>query len=341
MSLTSSSPGSDGQSELVGMSGEQGEISLRETQPQEPIVTVRPPLSGFGGVLWRIFTMNRKASIGISIVILFLLVGLIGPLFLRSDPSALSNDVLEAPGAAHWLGTTLTGQDIFSQLIAGTRVSILWGFATGLFVTLLSVVVGLIAGYVGGIVDDVLTLLINIFLVLPGFPLAVVMAAYVPMKGPLTVALVIAMTSWAYQARVLRAQTLSMRNRDFVESARSNGESIWRIIFFEIFPNEIAIVAAGFVGTAIYVILAAAGLEFLGLGDVTVIDWGTMFYWAQNSDALLQGAWWWFVAPGACVALLGAGLALINFGIDEVANPKLRAERKLAKRVVRLPVASN
>ena len=151
-------------------------------------------------------------------------------------------------------------------------------------------------------------------------------------------ALVIALTSWAYQARVLRAQTLSMRHRDFVDAARSNGESAWRIIFFEIFPNEIAIVAAGFVGTAIYVILAAAGLEFLGLGDVGVIDWGTMFYWAQNNDALLLGAWWWYVAPGMSIALLGAGLALINFGIDEVANPRLRAETRLIKRISRFPV---
>ncbi len=197
---------------------------------------------------------------------------------------------------------------------------------------------GLTAGYRGGFVDDALTLLINVFLVLPGFPLAVVLAAYLPSKGPLTVALVIALTSWAYQARVLRAQTLSMRHRDFVDAARSNGESAWRIIFYEIFPNEIAIVAAGFVGTAIYVILAAAGLEFLGLGDVSVIDWGTMFYWAQNNDALLLGAWWWYVAPGMSIALLGAGLALINFGIDEVANPRLRTETRLIKRISRFPV---
>jgi peptide/nickel transport system permease protein len=182
-------------------------------------------------------------------------------------------------------------------------------------VTTLSIIVGLTAGYLGGIVDDALTLLINIFLVLPGFPLAVVLAAYLPLKGPLTVSLVIVVTSWAYQARVLRAQTLSMRHRDFVDSARANGESNWRIIFFEIFPNEIAIVAAGFVGTAIYVIVAAAGLEFLGLGDVTVIDWGTMFYWAQNNDALLLGAWWWFVA-----------------------NPRLRSEARLIKRIMRFSV---
>jgi peptide/nickel transport system permease protein len=283
--------------------------------------------------LWRIVTPNRKATVGICLVLFFVLVGLIGPLFIHTDPSAFSNDVLVPPSTAHWLGTTQTGQDVFSQIVVGTRVSILWGFATGLVVTALSVMVGMIAGYLGGIVDDALTLLINVFLVLPGFPLAIVLAAYVPSKGPLTVALVIALTSWAYQARVLRAQTLSMRHRDFVDAARSNGESTWRIIFFEIFPNEIAIVAAGFVGTAIYVILAAAGLEFLGLGDVSVIDWGTMFYWAQNNDALLLGAWWWYVAPGICIALLGAGLALINFGIDEVANPRLRVETRLIKRI--------
>jgi peptide/nickel transport system permease protein len=288
--------------------------------------------------LGRVFRRNRKAAVGLSLVLFFALVALFGPMFIHTDPSALSNDVLLPPSATHWLGTTQTGQDVFSQLIVGTRVSILWGFATGLIVTTLSVLVGLTAGYLGSFVDDVLTLLINIFLVLPGFPLAVVLAAYVPVKGPLTVALVIALTSWAYQARVLRAQTLSMRRRDFVESARANGESTWRIIFYEIFPNEIAIVAAGFVSTAIYVILAAAGLEFLGLGDVNVIDWGTMFYWAQNNDALLLGAWWWYVAPGACIAMLGAGLALINFGIDELANPRLRAEVNLIRRQTRFPL---
>lgn len=291
------------------------------------------PLASLLRSLWRIFTLNRKATIGFCIVLFFVLVALIGPLFIHTDPSAFSNDVLVPPSAAHWLGTTQTGQDIFSQLIVGTRVSILWSFTTGLVVTAFSVIVGLTAGYLGGIVDDLLNLFINVFLVLPGFPLAVVLAAYLPLKGPLTVALVITLTSWAYQARVLRAQTLSMRHRDFVDASRSNGESTRRIIFFEVFPNEIAIVAAGFVGTAIYVILAAAGLEFLGLGDITVIDWGTMFYWAQNNDALLLGAWWWYVAPGMSIALLGAGLALINFGIDEVANPRLRVETRLFKRI--------
>ena len=319
----------------------EGIVPSPGAQPEEKNAPVQwrhsSPLARSLRTLWRIFTLNRKATIGICLVLFFVLVALFGPLFIHTDPSAFSNDVLIPPSTAHWFGTTQTGQDIFSQLVVGTRVSILWGFATGLVVTALSVTVGLVAGFLGGIVDDILALVINVFLVLPGFPLAVVLAAYLPQKGPFTVALVIALTSWAYQARVLRAQTLSMRHRDFVESARSNGETTWRMIFFEIFPNEIAIVAAGFVGTAIYVILAAAGLEFLGLGDVTVIDWGTMFYWAQNNDALLLGAWWWYVAPGMCIALLGAGLALINFGIDEVANPRLRSETRLLRRISRFP----
>lgn len=297
----------------------------------------RSPLVSSWRALRRTFLLNRKAALGICIVFFFILVALFGPLFIHTDPGALSNDVLVPPSASHWLGTTQTGQDIFSQLIVGTRISILWGFATGLVVTALSIMVGLIAGYLGGIVDDALTLLINVFLVLPGFPLAVVLAAYLPLKGPFTVALVITLTSWAWGARVLRAQTLSMRQRDFVAAAHSSGEFSWRIIFFEILPNEIALVAAGFVSTTIYVILAAAGLEFLGLGNVSIIDWGTMFYWAQNNDALLLGAWWWYVAPGMCIALLGAGLALINFGIDEIANPRLRAETSLVKRIVRFP----
>jgi peptide/nickel transport system permease protein len=337
MSMFPQSPGSESQP-AASASLVESVIPSSGVQTEEKNAPAQWQHSSLGRslhTLWRIFTLNRKATIGICLVLFFILVAIFGPLFIHTDPGALSNDVLIPPSATHWLGTTQTGQDIFSQLVVGTRVSILWGFATGLVVTALSVIVGLVAGYRGGIVDDTLSLLINIFLVLPGFPLAVVLAAYLPLKGPLTVALVIALTSWAYQARVLRAQTLSMRHRDFVESASSIGESTWRIIFFEILPNEIAIVAAGFVSTAIYVILAAAGLEFLGLGDVTVIDWGTMFYWAQNNDALLLGAWWWYVAPGMCIALLGASLALINFGIDEVANPRLRAETRLLRRISR------
>ncbi len=275
---------------------------------------------------WRALTASRRAALGSAIVGLFIIVGLFGPFFMTTDPEATSNLFIAPPSAAHWLGTTVVGQDIFSQLIYGTRTSVFWGLGTGVLVTLLSVVVGLVAGYFGGWIDDALTLLTNVSLVLPALPLAIVLAAYFP-RGPLTISIVIVFTNWAWQARVLRAQTLSTRSREFVTAARASGERTWRIIFFEIFPNEIGLVVAGFVSTTIYVILTWAALEFLGLGDGTIPSWGSILYWAQQDGALGGGLWWWFVPPGACIAILGAGLSLINFGIDEIADPRLRIER--------------
>ncbi len=276
-------------------------------------------------VMWRAMTISRKVAIGTAIVSFFILLGLIGPFLMTINPNATSRLFITPPSSAHWLGTTVVGEDIFSQLVYGTRTSVFWGLGTGLMVTLLSVVVGLIAGYFGGWIDDLLSLWTNVSLVLPALPLAIVLAAYFP-RGPLTISLVIILTNWAWQARVLRSQTLSMRNREFITASRASGESAWRIIFFEIFPNEIGIVVAGFVSTTIYVVLTWAALEFLGLGDGTIPSWGGILYWAQQAGALGGGLWWWFVPPGLCIALLGAGLSLINFGIDEIADPRLRSE---------------
>ena len=275
---------------------------------------------------WKSMTVNRKMAVGSAILSFFIIVGLIGPFFMTIDPNATSHLFLAPPSPAHLLGTTVVGEDIFSQLIYGTRTSVFWGLGTGILVTLLSVAVGLISGYFGGLVDDLLTLFTNVSLVLPALPLAIVLAAYFP-RGPLTISLVIIFTNWAWQARVLRSQTLSMRSREFVAAARASGEYTWRIIFFEIFPNEIGLVVAGFVSTTIYVVLTWAALEFLGLGDGTIPSWGGILYWAQQAGALGGGLWWWFLPPGACIAVLGAGLSLINFGIDEIADPRLRIER--------------
>ena len=287
--------------------------------------------------IWRAMTTSPRVALGSAIVGLFLLIGLFGPFFMPYDPNATSNLFIASPSASHWLGTTVVGQDIFSQLIYGTRTSVLWGLATGVVVTLLSVIIGLVGGYFGGWIDDVLTLLTNVSLVLPALPLAIVLAAYFP-RGPLTISFVIVVTNWAWQARVLRSQTLSMRSREFVTAASASGERTWRIIFFEIFPNEIGLVVAGFVSTTIYVILTWAALEFLGLGDGTIPSWGSMLYWAQQAGAL-SGLWWWFIPPGACIAILGAGLSLINFGIDEIADPRLRPERPIKVAKVKKMVA--
>jgi len=299
--------------------------------PPSEALTTRPAsiLSGVVAVLrgfWSLVTINRKVMVGSGIVGFFVLVALFGPLFIRQNPLKYTFDLIDPPSSAHWLGTNLGGQDLFSQLVVGTRASVFWAFFSGLLVLVISVTVGLVSGYFGGIVDDILSLLTSVFLVIPALPLAIVATQYFP-RAEITIAVIVALTNWPWGARVLRAQTLSMRSREFVTAARAGGERTWRVIFSEILPNELSIVAASFITTTIQVLLAVAGLEFLGLGDSSIVSWGTMLNGAYTSSALILGAWWWFAPPGLCIALLGAGLALLNFGIDEFADPRLRRER--------------
>ncbi|HEY7832614.1 MAG TPA: ABC transporter permease [Ktedonobacterales bacterium] len=297
-----------------------------------------PPPGPSGGMrtravvrgVWRLATVNRKVMVGSAIVAFFALVALVGPLIIRQNPLAYTHDLVQPPSAAHWLGTNQAGQDVFIQLVVGTRGSLVWALITGLMVLVIAVTVGLVSGFFGGFVDDALSLITNVFLVIPSFPLAIVVVQYFN-RSALTIALVVALTNWPWGARVLRAQTLSMRQREFVTAARASGERTWRIIFMEILPNEISIVAASFITTTIQVLLAVAGLEFLGFGDSAALSWGTMLYDAYNGSALFQGAWWWFAPPGICIAVLGSGLALLNFGIDELADPRLRQAKREAR----------
>ncbi|WP_326821097.1 ABC transporter permease [Streptosporangium sp. NBC_01756] len=268
-----------------------------------------------------------KIRIGLLILAFFALMAVVGPLLLTGDPSATGGEALAGPSAEHWLGTTQTGQDILLQVVHGSRVSLGVGVLSAVIATAVSIAVGLVGGYFGGVVDEALSVLTNIFLVLPALPLVIVLAGYLPQRGVASVAVVIAATGWAWGARILRAQTLSIRRRDFVEAARAGGEKPLRIIFYEILPVELPVIATSFLATVVAAILAEAGLSFLGLADLSTVSWGSMLYFAQNGQALLVGAWWWFIPPGLCIALVGAGLGLMNFGIDEIANPRLRTVR--------------
>ena len=274
---------------------------------------------------WRGLARNRKSTAGAAIVAMFVLMAAFGPA-LAGDPSAFVAEPNQAPSAAHWFGTTGQGQDVLAQTIAGARTSLLVGFIVGLVVMSIGATIGIAAGYFGGWVDDVLSLVTNVFLIMPGLPLAVVIAAYLP-AGPTTIASVLIVTGWAWNARVLRAQTLSLRQKDFVLAAVVSGESSVRIMFREILPNMTSLIVSGFIGATVYAIGAQVGLEFLGLGDVSLVTWGTNLYWAANNAGLLTGAWWTFVPTGLCVALVGFSLVMINFAIDEITNPRLKAER--------------
>jgi peptide/nickel transport system ATP-binding protein/peptide/nickel transport system permease protein len=266
-----------------------------------------------------------KVLFGLAITVFFLLLAFAGPLLDHTSPDTTSALTLRPPSPSHWLGTTQQGQDVLAQVIYGARISMEVGLAAGVLTTVWSVLVGLTGGYIAGVGSEVLSMFSNVFLVIPSLPLVVILAAYLPNSGSLGVILVITATGWAWGARVLRAQTLSLRRRDFVEAARATGESSFKIMLYDILPNELAIIAATFLASVVGAILTEASIAFLGLSNVTQWSWGTILYWAQVSGAELSRAWWWFVPPGLCIALIGTGLAFINFGIDDVINPRLRS----------------
>ncbi|WP_291798673.1 ABC transporter permease [Cellulomonas sp.] len=261
---------------------------------------------------------------GLVLLAVFTVLAVIGSWISPYDPSALSAATMSPPSAQHWLGTTNLGQDILSQILVGTRGVMIVGLAAGIIATALAVIIGVTAGFIGGVGDELLSALSNIFLVIPALPLIIIIAGQLPSSGELTVAFVISITGWAWGSRILRAQTLSLRRRDFVEAARANGESLWRIVIFEILPNLTAIIASSFVGTVTFAILSEITLAFIGVTSISNWNWGTILFWAQSNQALARGAWWWFVPAGMCIALLGMALSLINFGIDEFVNPRLR-----------------
>jgi peptide/nickel transport system permease protein len=286
--------------------------------------------------IFRAILSNPKIAFGISVVTFFVLIAIAAPILTPYDPNASIVKGSLPPSWAHIFGTTGLGQDIFAQIVYGARVTLLVAFVAAIGSTILQVVMGLSSAYYGGMVDEVLSLIINVFLVLPGLPLTIVLASLASASGAnkneFVIALVLLFTSWSYGARVLRAQTLSLKEREFVAAARATGERSLRIISSEILPNELSLIASTFVGTFVYAVGAEVALEFLGLGDTSRPSWGVILYWAQNNAALIVGKWWQFVPAGLCIALLCAALTFINFGMDELSNPRLRVERPLRMR---------
>jgi peptide/nickel transport system permease protein len=271
--------------------------------------------------------MTLKLAIGLTLAGIITLFGLIGP-FVLGSPSTVRDIGLMPPGDGFILGTTQTGQDVFAQLAHATRGSLTIGLVVGAITLVLSSFFGVVGAFVGGWVDETFSLFTNIVLVIPGLPLVIVISSYVPDKSIWLVAAVLAITSWAGSARVLRGFTLSVRSRDYVLASRVGGEKRWRILLVEILPNLVPLLAAQVVFAVIFAILGEAGLSFLGLGASGSFTWGTMLFYAQNGLALRLGAWWWFVPPGLAIALFGAALSLINFSIDEIINPKLRSQTR-------------
>jgi peptide/nickel transport system permease protein len=272
---------------------------------------------------------NPKSRFGLAVVSFMILVAVIAPWISVDNPTDFNIlATRQSPSWNHLFGTTDQGSDIFSQVVLGTRRSLILGAAAALIATVLAATLGILAAYAGGIVDEVVNFLTNIFLVIPTIPLLVVISGYLKARGMTTMILVLGLTLWAFEARILRGQALSLKNRDFVQAAKVSGESTWRIVFGELMPNMISRIAAAFVLVFYIALLVDAGLEFLGLGDTTHVSWGMVLYWAQVNSTVLQGEWWPFLFPGLALVLTVVGLVFLLAGIDEVSNPRLRNLRR-------------
>jgi peptide/nickel transport system permease protein len=271
---------------------------------------------------------NPKSLFGLVVVAFMIGVALIAPWISVAHPTDFNLlAARQAPSWHHLFGTTDQGSDIFSQVVLGARRSLILGAAAAVLATVLASVLGILAAYSGGLVDEVINFLTNVFLVIPTIPLLIVISAYLKSRGMTTMILVLGLTLWSFEARILRGQALTLKNRDFVQAARVAGESTWRVVFGELMPNMISRIAAAFVLVFYIALLVDAGLEFLGLGDMTGTSWGITLYWAQVNSTVLQGEWWPFFFPGAALAFTVLGLVLLLAGIDEISNPRLRTER--------------
>jgi peptide/nickel transport system permease protein len=273
---------------------------------------------------------STKTRVGFAIVMVFVLAGLLAPYIAPGDPKQYVGKPNQPPSAEFWLGTNPQGKDVYSQLVWGGRLSLIIGFGSAFGMLLISTAVGMIAGYNRGINDDLLNFLMNLFLIIPGLLLLMLLSAYLK-PGTATMIFCLTITGWAYNGRIIRAQTMSIREKDFVAAAVVSGESTFKVIFVHIMPNMVNIIVGGFIGAVIYGIMASTGLAFLGLASTQDVTWGTNLFWAQNGGALMIGAWWAFVPSGLAVALVAFGLALINYGMDEITNPRLRADKMVKK----------
>jgi len=275
-----------------------------------------------GAGLWREYARNRIGVIGLALLVLFSLMAVVGPFVAPYDPTASSAALLQPPSTLHPLGTNEVGQDILSQVLYGAQASLIVGFAAAAISALMGSLVGLVAGYYEGYAGDLLMRLTDVFLVLPALPLMVVLGAIL---GPTLFSIVIAigLVGWTGTARLVRSQTLSVKQLAFVESSKASGARDYYIIFSHIVPNVIPVIFAQTVLVIANSILSAAVLTFLGLGNPSTITWGQMLEFAFTSGAVTS-AWWYVMSPGLCIMFVVLSFSLVGYSLDEMFNPRTR-----------------
>jgi peptide/nickel transport system permease protein len=282
----------------------------------------RRALAGF----WYVYRQSRMGMIGLILLAAFILLALAAPLFVSpedlgvSDPPGLP---FQPPSAEFPLGTDDFGRSVLDLVIYGSRISLLVGFAATVMTMTVGAGVGIVGGYYGGKTDSVMNALTNWFLVIPWIPLAIVLASILG-RSLFNTILVIGVTSWAGTARLVRADTLSVKERPYVERARALGASNWHLVSRHILPNVMPVIFANTVLTVALSILAETTLSLLGLGDPSSISWGGIIFDAFDAGALSAGLWWWLIPPGVCICLVTLAFTMCGYALDEVLNPKIR-----------------
>jgi peptide/nickel transport system permease protein len=267
---------------------------------------------------------NAKLQIGVAIVFLFIILALVGPLLTKYQPRDYVAPGAQPPSSEFWFGTTSFGEDVFTQFVYGLRSTFLVGIVGGGLGTLIGILIGFTAGYRGGIVDEILNMLTNVVLVVPSLVVLLIVAAYLEVRGLVFESVYIALFSWPWAARAIRAQTFSLRSRDFVDLGRLSGMKPLKIIFTEIAPNMMSYLLLTFILQFGGAILTAATLDFIGLGPTEGMSLGLMMNNATTYSAIMLHMWWWFIPPGLAITAIVGSLYITNVGLDEVFNPKLR-----------------
>ena len=267
---------------------------------------------------------NWKFVLGIVVVLVFVVLAIVGPMITDHKPLEFSGPTDAPPSHDYWFGTTSFGQDVFSQFVYGLRATFLVGSVGGAIAWLLGAGIGFTAGYRSGWLDDLLNMLTNVVLVIPTLAVLIIVAAYLNVHSYVTEAVLIGLTSWPWAARAVRAQTFSLKTRDFVDIARLSGRRTRQIVTTEIAPNMSSYLLMMFILLFGGAVLIGASLDFLGLGPSESVSLGLMMNNAYTASALLLGSWWWFLPPGIGIIGIVGGLYVMNVGLDEIFNPKLR-----------------
>jgi peptide/nickel transport system permease protein len=273
-------------------------------------------LSGLRSVLSTIGeTSSGKA--GLILTASFLVVAMTAPFIVRYPPTAIAGPAFSSPSMSHPLGTDDIGEDLLSQLVFGVRGSVEIALLAGLISTLVGVTIGLFAGYYGGLLDEVLMRFTDGVLAIPILVVLLTVAAYIP-PSRLTVIALIGLLSWPWTARVVRSQTISLRNRPFINASLMSGMSDLEIIFRTILPNELPLVVLYGILSAVTAMVLEASFDLVGVGTFNSPSLGIILYFAFSNSALLRGSWWWFLPPGLVIGLFGTGLLLLGYNLERL-----------------------